>query len=172
MIKRFDQFLDDFSKWGILLCLSLMLGFSLFSIILRWFGLSFYWIDPAVRHLVFVATFLGGSLATGRGQNIKIDLLARFLEVKNGPRLKNFFEQVVTLITMIIVLILAKSSWDFVKVELEFGKTVFWGIHSGVLVGIIPLGLMLISLRLVCRLCLNIGPSQDSNLVEQKTHEV
>ena len=35
------------------------------------------------------------------------------------------------------------------KVELEFGRDVFWGIHSGFLVGIIPFGFLLISLRFI-----------------------
>lgn len=157
MIKRFDNFLDSVSKWGIIISLFVMLILSLSSIVLRWFGISFYWIDPLVRHLVFVGAFLGGSLATARNQNIKIDLLTRYLEHKNNVKLKKIFQQIITLITIVIVLILVKSSWDFVKVELEFGKEVFWGIHSAFLVGIIPLGFLLLSLRLVCRLCLNIN---------------
>ena len=161
MIQRFDRLLDNISKWGIIICLFTMLLFSISSIVLRWFGVSYYWLDPAVRHFVFIAAFLGGSLATGRDQNIKIDLLSRLLDARNSQRLKNSIAQFITLMTMIIVLVLAKASWDFVKVELEFGKQIFWGLHSGVLVGIIPIGFMLISLRLVCRLCLNMNPSKD-----------
>lgn len=157
MIKKFDQFLDNFSKWGILICLILMLSFSVSSIVLRWFGVSFHWIDPAVRHFVFLAAFFGGSLATGANQNIKIDLLPRFLEAQNKHFLSFLTNQIVTLITIMAVLILAKGTWDFVKVEIEYGKAVFWGIHSSVLVGIIPFGFLLISLRLVCRLCLNLN---------------
>lgn len=165
MIKKFDQLLDSFSKAGIVMCLFLMLTFSVASIVLRWFGISLHWIDPAVRHFVFLAAFLGGSLATGADQNIKIDLLTRVLEAKNQDFLGHIIRQVVTFITLVTVLILAKATWGFVKVELDYGKDVFWGIHSSVLVGIIPFGFLLISLRLVCRLCLNL---KDSSLESKR----
>ena len=164
MIKRLDNFLEQFSKWGIVLCLFLMLLFSVGSIVLRWINISFHWLDPAVRHLVFFATFLGGSLATGSNQNIKIDLLTRLLEGQKKESLKHKLNQLITLETLVIVLILAKVTWEFAKVEAEFGKNVFLGIHSSVLVGIIPFGFLLISLRLFCRFYLGLHSPEKMEL--------
>lgn len=162
MIKKFDNFVESFAKWGVIICLFSMLFLSLASIVLRWFGISFHWIDPAARHFVLLAAFFGGTLATGNGQNIRIDLLSKVLENKKLNAYKKFFDQIVTLFTLVVVLVLIKATWDFVKVEIEFGKTIFWGIHSGLLVAIIPFGFLLILLRLVCRLCLNLKSKHSS----------
>ena len=154
MIQRFDQALESFSKWGILVCLFIMILFSLGSITLRWFGLSYHWIDPAIRHFVFLSVFFGGSLATGSRKNIKIDLLSRIFESFGYQKTEKLLDQIVSVITLIIILILVKAGADFSKDELEYGKVLFWGLHSGALVSIIPFGFFLISLRLVLRICM------------------
>lgn len=165
MIKKFDQLIDDFSKWAIVICLFLMLTLSLSNIVFRWFGMSFHWIDPLVRHLVFLAAFLGGSLATGLNQNIKIDLFSRYLESKNSLKLNYYVSQLVTIFSLVVVMAMGKASWGFVRDELTYGKEAFLGIHTGVLVGIIPIGFLLISLRLVNRLCINL---KDGHELEER----
>ena len=57
-----------------------MMILSITGIVLRWFNIAFLWIDPLVRHLVFICTFLGGAIATGRGTHIGIDIIGRLLE--------------------------------------------------------------------------------------------
>ena len=57
-----------------------MLFFSVLTILLRWFGQSLEFVEPFVRHLVFLSTFLGGVLATGRGTHIGIDIIGKLLE--------------------------------------------------------------------------------------------
>jgi TRAP-type C4-dicarboxylate transport system permease small subunit len=46
---------------------------------------------------------------------------------------------------------LAKASFDFMKVELEFGNPEFFGLSSGNLVGIIPIGFSLIAIRFLIK---------------------
>jgi len=161
MIKKVDSFFEAISKWGVLITVILMLGLSLSSIILRWTGYSFHWIDPLVRHLVLIAAFFGGSLATGMKQNIKIDLMSRYLENKKLPKLKYYLDQSVTFFSLVIVGFMAKASWNFYKDELEYGKKVFFGIHSSSLVAIIPVGFILIAIRLLFRLALDLKDEKD-----------
>lgn len=156
MIKKLDQYLENFAKWSILFCVLSMLLLSLSSIVLRWFEMSLLWIDPLVRHLVFVAAFLGGSLATGANQHIKIDLLSRLLEKSQNLKLKKFIEALVLLITFIACFVLVKGSYQLTLVEFEYGKEEFLGLHSGYLVGIIPVGMGLIALRVMTQLFLRL----------------
>ncbi len=154
MIKSIDQILDFFSKWGIVFCVLSMLLLTVMNITLRWFEVSLHWVEPAVRHLVFIAAFLGGSLATGERHHIKIDILARILEKKKKA---NFYiDLIVTAITLIATITLTVASRDLAVIEFEFGKEVFLGIHSGFLLSIIPFGMGLISMRLILRFFLSI----------------
>jgi TRAP-type C4-dicarboxylate transport system permease small subunit len=105
------------------------------------------WIDPLVRHLVFLATFLGGAVATGRGTHIAIDLVSKILEVKEWHHIQVWISRIIYLFSSLILIWLFKASIDFTKVEFEFAKIEFLGISSGYLVAIIPFGVILISFR-------------------------
>lgn len=153
MIKRIDNLLEILSKWGIVVSIALMLGLTLTTIILRWFEVSLLWVDPMVRHLVFLAAFLGGSLATSSRNHIKIDVIARFLE-KRKDTAALWLDRIITLITLVATLTLTYSSFKLSVIEFEFGHTVFFNIHSGYLISIIPFGMVLISLRLLLRFLL------------------
>lgn len=148
MIEKIDQLLDLLSKWLLVLCVFLMLFLTLFNITLRWFEISILWIEPLVRHIVFLATFLGGSLATGNNQHIKIDLFAKFLEKRKDKRISILVDQIVTLVTFIAACVLVYSAYLFTLVEFEYGKESFLNIHSGYLVSIIVYGMLLIAMRL------------------------
>lgn len=150
-----DTAIEKSAAYLLVLCVALMLGFSVFAIVLRWFETSLLWMEPFVRHLVFLSTFLGGVIATGRGTHIAIDVLARKIEQSGSLWLKHLNERVLNLASSLGLAWLVSASWDFTLVELEFGREVFWGIHSGVLVGIIPFGLALISYRFFYRFLLS-----------------
>lgn len=162
MIKALDHLLDQSSKWGIVFCIIIMLLLTIMNIVLRWFEVSIHWVEPLVRHLVFVAAFLGGSLATGERHHIKIDVLSRLLEKKENAN--KIIDRVVTIITLIATVTLASASMDLAKIEFEFGKEVFLNIHSGYLISIIPFGMILISLRLIFRFLMSFqGLTQKSD---------
>lgn len=154
MIQKLDDILHTFSKWGVTLCVFLMLSLTLLNISLRWFEVSFLWIEPLVRHLVFIAAFLGGSLATGEKHHIKIDVLSRLLEKFEKKRLIELLDIVITLVTFVAAVTLLNASIDLSQVEFEYGKEEFLNIHSGYLVSIIPAGMALISMRLLMRFIL------------------
>ena len=152
MIKRFDQFLEDVSKWGVIICVAFMLILTLSNILLRWFETSVLWIEPLVRHIVFLATFLGGSLASGEKHHIKIDVLSRILESTNNEKINYYLEKVIGIATLIAVVTLTYASFNLAEIEFEFGKESFLNIHSGYLLSIIPAGMSLISLRVFLNL--------------------
>jgi len=80
--KTIDQFIEKICAGILVACILSILVFSSLTIILRWFHVNLMWIDPMVRHLVFLGTFLGGVIATGRGTHIGIDLVSKIVEVK------------------------------------------------------------------------------------------
>lgn len=155
MIKKIDTIVDRVAFYGIVISIVLMLGLTVLNIVLRWFNTSILWIDPMVRHLVFLSAFLGGTLATGQDNHIRIDLATKILESKGLFKLKVWIDRLVTLITIIIILFLTKAGYDFMLIELEFGKEAFLHIHSGVMAGIIPFGMGLLSLRFILKLLLS-----------------
>ena len=141
-----DKFIDSLSKSILLVNLFFMLTLTLLGIILRWFNQTFLWIEPLVRHLVFFTAFLGGVLATGKRGHIGIDLLSKYLENK-WPKLLIWQSRVVNISCSLSLLWLTFASYSFFKVEVIYGKEAFLGIHSSVLVFIIPFGLSLCSYR-------------------------
>lgn len=154
MIQKFDQVLDSIAKWGVLICIGLMLVLSLVNISLRWFENSVLWIEPLVRHLVFLAAFFGGAIATGEGQHIKIDLLSKLLDKTNNKVAQFIVERIVLVACLVATLVLTKAGYDLVLVEKEYGHEVFLGIHSAYLIAIIPFGMGFISLRFFLNLFL------------------
>jgi len=157
MIKRFDDFLDNISKWGVVFCVIFMLLLTISNIVLRWFQLSALWVEPLVRHLVFVAAFLGGSLATGNQHHIKIDLVSKLLEKLKKEKLRRLLDLFLSIGTLFATFFLIKAGTDLAIIEFEYGKPAFLGIHSGYLLSIIPCGIGLISLRLFLRFLLQLG---------------
>ncbi|MFZ4713483.1 MAG: TRAP transporter small permease [Bacteriovoracaceae bacterium] len=150
MFKTFaliDKGIDKLSRYGLVLAIAMMLFFSLLTIVLRWFNTTYLWMDPLVRHLVFLSAFLGGVLATGAKNHIGIDVASKIFETRGWHKLNNNLRRLVDLGAVLVLVWLTKASVDFVKMELEFGGEVMLGIHSGVLVMIIPFGFGLIAYR-------------------------
>lgn len=145
--KKIDLILDKTSKFLLVLCMALMLSLAVGTIVLRWFNLSYPWLDPSVRHLVFISTFLGGIVATGRGTHIGIDILSKFFENQRKWKWLSLMKKLVSLISFVTLLWMVKASRDFALIEFEYGKEAFLGIHSGFLVSIIPVGFALIAFR-------------------------
>jgi TRAP-type C4-dicarboxylate transport system permease small subunit len=160
-VKSFDYLLEKLSRWGIILSLFCILALAVSSIVLRWLGASPMWIEPLTRHLVFLAAFLGGSLATSKDVHIRIDLLTKLVEATRSKILLWIHKNIVSLFCVVTTLVLTKAAWDFYLVEKEYGGPSFLEIHSSILVFIIPLGMGLICLRFFNKLILGIF-SEDS----------
>lgn len=147
LLRKIDFGIEKLVSWLLVLCVLSMLTLSSLNIVLRWMQMNITWVDPFVRHVVFLSAFLGGVIATGRGTHIGIDLIGKFVESKGWHSLRQAINQFIYLVSGVVLLWMVKSGIDFAKVELEFGKEEFWGIHSGYLVGMIPVGLGLIAFR-------------------------
>ena len=152
VILGLDQAIEFLTKFLLFIVVMGMLFLSVTSIFLRWFDTSYAWMEPLIRHLVFISAFLGGVLATGRGTHIGIDILSKYFETIKDYRKLRVLKIISSLAACITLTWLAYASWGFVQLELEFGRNVFWGIHSGVLVGIIPVGMGLITYRFFAKL--------------------
>ena len=151
-IKSINDIIDSFSKYMVSLLILGMLFFSLFAIVSRWFAVSFIWIEPLVRHMVFFSTFLGGVLAVSKRSHISIDILTRLIEERISKNALKFLRAIISLITVLILFLVIYSSYQFVKVEVLYGRDVFWGIKSGTLVYSIPVGFFLIAMRFILQI--------------------
>lgn len=147
VIRKFDLLIESFAKYALVFCVFGMLSISVLSIVLRWFEFTFQWFEPLVRHLVFISAFLGGVMATGNKTHIGIDIIGKYLESKGNEKALIWIERVVSLASAVTLIWLTSACIQFVGVEAIYGKEVFLGIHSKFLVGIIPVGFSLISLR-------------------------
>lgn len=155
-IKGFDYFLEVMSRWGLITNFISIIFLAVLSIFLRWVGKTPLWIEPLIRHLVFLCAFLGGSLATSKGVHIKIDLVNHLIERSNYKILNLLHKNLVDVFCLVTMLFLTQASWDFFQMEKEFGSPAFLDIHSSYLVFIVPFGLGLITLRYFNRLIINI----------------
>ena len=149
MIRILDYALEKIAFYILGTCLFGMLFFTLFNIVARWFGMSFLWIDPLVRHMVFLSAFMGAVMATGKGNHIKLDIVSRALESFNKQKAKKVVDTLGALAAVVACYFLFLAGKDFALVELEFGREAFLGIHSGWLVSIIPFGFAFIGLRFI-----------------------
>jgi TRAP-type C4-dicarboxylate transport system permease small subunit len=167
IILMIDQLLERISRYGLICCLFIILIFAVLAILLRWLGSSVMWIEPMVRHVVFLSAFLGGSLATSKGVHIKVDLLTKLVEHSRSRLLKWVHQNLITAFCFLTCLLLSKTAFDFFQVEREFGAPAFLDIHSSWLVGIIPFGMGLITLRFLNQLILGLfsGDSSASHRV-------
>ncbi len=156
IVTKFDLALEKLSRWGIVSSLLLILFLAVLSIVFRWMGMSPLWLEPLIRHLVFISAFFGGSLATSRGVHIKVDILTHLIEKSPSRVLRWVHSNLIALFCFVTTLVLMKASWDFYLVEKEFGTEAFLGIHSSLLVAIIPAGVGLISVRFLNRLILGV----------------
>lgn len=156
LFVTFDDILERVSRYGLVAALFMILGLSVFAIVLRWLGSSLMWIEPLVRHLVFLSAFLGGSLATSKNVHIKVDLFTKLLERSHSKIIHWIHKNLIALFCLIVCVVLTKSGWDFYLVEKEFGTPGFLHIHSAYLVGIIPFGMGLIALRFFNQLIIGV----------------
>lgn len=155
-LKKFDLFIEKISSQMLVVSVLVILFFSTLSIVFRWMHINFQWIEPMVRHLVFVCAFLGGVIATGRGTHIGIDLVGKFVESQNWHHLRIWIARLILFVSGTVLLWMIKAGIDFTIIEMEFTKDAGLGfLKSGQLVAIIPIGLSLIAMRFFLLLILS-----------------
>ncbi len=149
MIRDIQKLTDQIVGYLLVVVVALMLSLSIFAIVLRWFDQSLGWIDPLVRHLVFVTAFLGATLASGKSRHIAIEILPKFLENQGKHRALFILNKFINLATIIGTIWLFASGYQFYHVEKEYGQMLSLGLHSSTMVAIIPVGFALIFFRTI-----------------------
>ncbi len=147
VLKGVDTFLEKVSLYTLIVSILGMLLLTLLTIVLRWFSITYLWMDPLIRHLVFLSTFLGGVIATGSKQHIAIDIFYKIAEQQGKEKLTLSFQFLTALVSAFTLIWLITAAVNLVGTVFETEGVVFLGIHRGVLVSIIPFGLGLISYR-------------------------
>lgn len=146
-LSRLDRLIERLSAGGLVVTVGALLLFSVSGIVMRWLNHPLVWIEPLVRHLVFLTAFLGGVIATGRKSHIAIDILSRYLQAFDNHKIQLRFNRFIFAISTLVSAWLAQTSYHFFLVELQYGKPVLFGLTSGHLVFIIPCGFVLMSYR-------------------------
>ena len=161
-MTKVAEVFDSIIKKTIVAVVFLMLGLSVLGIVLRWFQLPLNWIEPLVRHLVFLSAFLGATLATASGRHISIEILAKYFEASRDFSKLKVLTKFVNVITIFALVFLMKSGYDFFLVEKEYGSKIFFGLHSSSMVFIIPLGFALILIRSVIGLFVELPMEEEA----------
>ena len=154
VLVHIDRCIGKICGWALVCCVSLIIFLAILGIILRWSGMGWPWIDPLVQHLVFLSAFLGGALATEKGSHIAIDIVARWLEGKQQWGFYRLHRKFILLICFLGLIWLIVVSCQLTSLEWEYGRARFLGIHSGILISLIPIGFILIALRFLIQLFL------------------
>lgn len=156
IVRKIDWAIDRGTSHILVASVLVILFFSTLSIVLRWFHINLQWIEPMVKHLVFMCAFLGGILATGKGTHIGIDLIGKYVESRKWDNLKNWISRLILFSSGCVLVWLVKAGIDFTIVEREFTKDAGLGfLQTGDLVAIIPIGIALIALRFFLLLILS-----------------
>ena len=154
-----DKALARFEGWLIITLLWLMVAFTFIQVCLR--GLYTHarfqwantlmgyldWSEPFVRLLVLWLAFLGASLITGENKHIKIDLFSSILP----PELERARELLLSVVCALISAIMIKACTDYVRIEMEFGGSMFLNIPNWIGQVILPVGFALIFFRFCVR---------------------
>lgn len=148
MLKKIDRFLNIGNNYLIVMLLSLTIIFSLASLVFRWIHVSSNWVEPLIRHMVFLMTFVGGASAAGKSGHIAIDILLKVLERFKLLKLKKILIVCTSFLSLGTLVWLVYAGIQLVFVEMEFGQSSFLGIHTSILVAIIPFGFAMIFIRL------------------------
>ncbi len=158
-LKWFDRVLARIEGWLIITFLWLMVIFTFIQVCLR--GLYTHghlqwanslmghldWSEPFVRLLVLWLTFLGASLLTRENKHIKIDLFSALLP----PKWLRVREFVLSVVCVAISAIMLKVCIDYVKMEMEFGGTLFLYLPNWIGELILPVGFAMILFRFLLR---------------------
>ncbi len=143
--------LDRLWCWGkwledalLALMLLVMVVLAVVLIVLRnVFDSGLVWGDELLRILVLWLCLIGALAASRDDNHLTIDVISRFLPLRSQLMVRILTD----LFTTVICAVLAWHSWNFVRIEAEFGSRVLGDWPSWVVQAILPLGFGLISYR-------------------------
>ncbi len=140
-------------SWFLSLWLMIMLVFGTLQVILRnVFDSGMDWSDMMVRSLVLWVGFTGASLATRRERHINIEVISRLITAHGFSRFRLIYVRIASLIISIMLL---KSSITYTILESENQMTAFLGVPTWVVFIIVPIALLFMSIRILASLILD-----------------
>lgn len=147
ILKKIDHGVGKLCVGLLFISVFLMISLTLANIVLSYLTIPAFWIEPAVRQLVFIVAFLGGAVATASKQHIAIDFLSQVTKAFQLHKLKRWIDVGIYIFCIVTLLWLTYAGYLLVDQERSFGRPQFLGIHSSTLVTIIPVGTLLIAFR-------------------------
>ncbi|MBM3892089.1 MAG: TRAP transporter large permease subunit, partial [Verrucomicrobia bacterium] len=142
------RFLRWFENSFSIICLAAMSLLPLVEIVTRKF---FHWGVPGsqliVQHLTLVIAFLGAALAARDGRLLRLATTSRLV----GERTLRFTTIFADAVGAGVTAALCYGSWQFVQVERASGGLLVGDIPRWVVEAVMPVGLALVTLRLVWR---------------------
>lgn len=144
MMRKLQQLVHALENALLYLLVALLLGLSIYQIVLRnFFDSGLYWADPLLRVLVLWLAMMGAMIASRDRAHIKIDLLSHYV----SERASAVIDALAALASAVICFIAAWYSYLFVADEREFGEIAFAQVPAWLCESIIPVGLAIIGLR-------------------------
>lgn len=107
------------------------------------FGVTLLWGDPAIRHLVLWAGFVGAAVAARDGRHLRIDAVLRALP----PRLRGWVDGIGSLFSCGICFLLCHLAVRFVNDERTFGAAGDLVVATWVLQLIFPVTFAILAFR-------------------------
>jgi TRAP-type C4-dicarboxylate transport system permease small subunit len=161
-LSRLSALLFGVERGVLVLLFSAMILVAFTQVVLRnLFSVGLVWADPLLRNGVLWLGFVGASLATRADKHIRIDLFGRYLK----PAAARAVAVVTDLFMLAVCLLLADASRTFVLNEIEFQDTLVtiggFAVPSWWSQVILPIGFLLISLRIVLQMALRLGGHAD-----------
>lgn len=151
-IKRFNYWFDKVVLYALILVIAALLLFSSWAVVSRMLHSTNLWAEPLSRHLVFLSLFLGATLAVANDQHIRMDIVSRYLELKQSKRLELILTIVLYSLVLVFLTVLLYASWHYYLIESSTPTDafLFFKLHHMLL--LIPGGLSLISFRFLTQL--------------------
>ena len=113
------------------------------------FGVTLLWGDPAIRHLVLWAGFVGAAVAARDGRHLRIDAVLRALP----PRLRGWADGIGSLFACGICFLLCYLAVRFVNDERTFGAAGDLALPTWVLQLIFPVTFVILGFRFGAQGC-------------------
>lgn len=153
LLKRINAFLGHIETFLLCLIILLMIAMALLKIILHHlFHTGILWNEVMLQHFTLWLAFLGAAMATGEGRHISIDVLTRLLP----KRFLHPIAIIIQFISLIVVIILAYVSLEFVRFERMSGTMLIGSIPIWYAKLIIPVGFLLIAVHYAIRIAMRI----------------
>ncbi|MCD6305867.1 MAG: TRAP transporter small permease subunit [Deltaproteobacteria bacterium] len=159
ILRCIDNLLARIEGWLVVVMLWLMVILTFVQVALRSlyaYG-HFHWANamlgrmdgsmPFVSLLVLWLTFLGASLLTRDGKHIHIDIFSSILPERWLPAR----EVILALVALLICAMMLKVCVDYIRMEMAFGSTTFYGLPGWAGQMILPAGFGLLCFRFLVK---------------------